>query len=118
MNDKLEHIVIKYLNKEYGDLEEFRMDLYPDSIFYFKDKKLYMEHALKNEEIVIDFDTMWADLRNIFGVNDVDIDNIIKKWVEETYNIRNVTPRLLSWANWRKVEGDYKSRKDISNPFF
>ena len=31
---KLEKAVIKYLNKEYGDLEEYTTDKRPDNVFF------------------------------------------------------------------------------------
>ena len=92
---KLEQVVIKYLNKLYGDLEEYRTDKYPNSIFFFKGKKVYMGQELENGRLYVDYGTIWSDLRDTFSLEYNDIQSIIKKWVEETYNLRGVTPLEL-----------------------
>jgi len=92
MNNKIEHIVIKYLNKLYGDLEEHRTDRYLNIIFFVKNKKVFMEQDLKNGRLWVDYDTIWSDLENIFSLEYDEIQSIIIKWVEVTYNLRGVTP--------------------------
>jgi hypothetical protein len=92
MNNKLEHIVIKYLNKLYGDLEEYRTDRYLNIIFFVKNKKVFMEQDLENGRLWVDSDTIWSDLVDTFSLEYYDIQSIIIKWVEVTYNLRGVTP--------------------------
>jgi hypothetical protein len=92
MNNKLEHIAIKYLNKMYGDLEEYKREDFPDSLFFIKDKKVYMEQNF--HKLWIDYDTIWSDLENIFLLENDEIKSIITKWVKETYKLKNVTPQL------------------------
>jgi hypothetical protein len=92
--NKIEQVVIKYLNKVYGDLEEYRMDKRPNKVFYIKGKKVYMEQNLKNNRLWVDNDTIWEDLENTFSLNYDEIQSIITKWVEDTYKLRGVTPRF------------------------
>jgi hypothetical protein len=92
MNNKLEHIVIKYLNKLYGDLEEHRTDRYLNIIFFVKNKKVFMEQDLENGRLWVDYDTIWSDLVDTFSLEYDEIQSIIIKWVEVTYNLRGVTP--------------------------
>jgi len=89
---KIEQVVIKYLNKYYGDLEEYRQDGYPDSVFFVKGNKVCMEHYLKKKKLYVDYYTIWSDLGDTFSLEFDDIQSIIKKWVEETYKLRGVTP--------------------------
>jgi len=99
----LENVVIKYLNKMYGDLEEYRTDERPNSIFFVRGKKVYMEHYLEPKYLLVDYDTIWKDLENTFSLEYNDVQSIITKWVEETYNIRDVTPinlRGLKTTRW------------------
>ena len=106
MNNKIEHIAIKYLNKMYDDLEEYRTDKHPDSVFFFKGKKVYMEQELENGRLYVDYGTIWKDLVNTFSLDYNDIQSIIKKWVEETYNLRGVTPTLSIFAHelrWKRL---------------
>ena len=90
---KMEQVIIKYLNKFYGDLEEYRTDEYPDKVFYMKDEKIFMEHNLKSGRLWVDYDTIWTDLETIFSLEELEIQDIITKWVEETYKLEGVTPR-------------------------
>jgi hypothetical protein len=106
MNNKIEHIVIKYLNKMYDDLEEYRTDKHPDSVFFFKGKKVYMEQELENGRLYVDYGTIWKDLVDTFSLDYNDIQSIIKKWVEETYNLRGVTPGLSVFKlglRWKRL---------------
>jgi hypothetical protein len=89
---KLENVVIKYLNKMYGDLEEYRTDERPDSLFFFRGKKVYMEYHLKYGHLLIDYYTIWKDLEDTFSLENDEIRHIITKWVEVTYNLRGVRP--------------------------
>ena len=94
--NKLERAVIHYLNEMYGDLEEYTTDEYPDSVFYVKDNKVYMEQVLNMDWLHVDYFTIWKDLKDIFSLEDEDISHIITKWVEETYKLRDVTPEYSS----------------------
>ena len=85
-----EKLIIKYLNNEYGDLKEYRTDEYPDSVFYVKDNKVYMEQALDMDWLHVDYFTIWKDLRTLFSLEDEDISRIITKWVEDTYGLSGV----------------------------
>jgi len=90
----MEQVVIKYLNKMYGDLEEYRTDKRPNSIFFVKNKKVHMEQDLKNGMLWVGYDTIWSDLENTFSLEYDDVQSIIKKWVEVTYNLKGVTPHI------------------------
>jgi len=92
MNNKLEHIIIKYLNKLYGDLEEYRLAKYPNIVFFIKGNKVFMEQELENGRLWVDYNTIWSDLENMFSLENDEIKSIINKWVEVTYNLRGVTP--------------------------
>jgi hypothetical protein len=102
----LEKVAIKYLNKIYGNLEEYRTDEYPNKIFFIKSKKVFMEQGLKNGILLVDYNTIWSDLENTFSLKYNEIQSIISKWVEETYNLRGVTSNV-SYSNlvyrWKRL---------------
>jgi len=95
MNNKLEQLVIKYLNKGYGDLKEYTTDKRPNMIFFIKDKKVYMEQDLESGRLYIDYYTIWTDLETIFSLEAPEIQHIIPKWVEETYKLEGVTSYVI-----------------------
>ena len=92
----MEQVVIKYLNKVYGDLEEYLTDERPNSVFFVKGKKIYMEHELDDNYLWVDYGTIWEDLEDTFSLENYEIKSIIKKWVESTYNISGVTIHSIS----------------------
>jgi hypothetical protein len=105
---KLEKVAIKYLNKIYGNLEEYRTDEHPDIVFFVKGKKVYMEQDLENDFLYVDYDIIWSDLENTFSLEDNKIQSIIKDWVEVTYNLRGVTPWWSVVLGVKTVEETYK----------
>jgi len=107
---KLEEVIIKYLNKFYGDLEKYKTTKFPDTILFTKDKKVYMRQNLKNGRLWVDYNTIWSDLETIFSLENPEIKSIITKWVEETYKLRGVTPNNMLQYKLDKVEETYKSK--------
>jgi len=91
---KLEQVVIKYLNKFYGDLEEYRIDKYSDHIFFVKDEQVHMDQDSKDGILWLKYKTIWWDLETIFGLKRPEIQKIIAKWVVETYKWRGFTPPI------------------------
>jgi len=108
MNNKKEHIVIKYLNRFYGDFKEHRTDKHPNSTFFVKGKKVFMEQELESGRIYVDYDTIWVDLENMFILEIPEIQSIIPKWVKETYKLEGVTSLSASIATIVKVEETFK----------
>ena len=103
---KLGKAAISYLNEMYGDLEEYRPDEYPGHILYVKDEKAYMEHDLTNNDLWVDYITIWEDLTNIFSFESHEIKRIIKKWVEETYKLKGVKPNYMNHTSidwWKNL---------------
>ena len=106
MTNKMEQIILHFLNKGYGDLTQYRTDEYPNSIFYIRGKKVYMRQDIKNGNLWVDSGTIWEDLENWFSLEYDDVQSVIIKWVEEAYNIRGVTPLryyTVAAGGWRRV---------------
>jgi len=104
--NKLNNVVIKWLNKNYGDLKPFETDEYPYSIFYIRDKEVFFEYNKKNGFVYISYDDIWSFLENIFSMEYKQIQEVTKLWVEEHYNLRVTTTCL--WSNqwnhrWRNI---------------
>jgi len=104
--NQLEDGVIYYLNEMYGDLEKYKTDKYPDSVFFIKDKKVYMELNLKNNRLYISSSAIWDEIQNLFGLKPYPVSLIIKKWVKDTYGLGDIIP--LIWEpylekKWRDV---------------
>jgi hypothetical protein len=85
-------IIIKWLNKEFGNLTEVVID---DKTFYVDKDRLplfYYYQDEKNGYVYISYDKIWVFFESIFGLKDPQTQGILKVWLEETYNLRGVTP--------------------------
>lgn len=111
-----EKLVIKYLNNEYGDLKErIRTDKYPNSIYFFKENKVYMAYGSISKDLWVDYYTIWTDLEKIFGLTEDEIYKTITKWVEDTYGLSGFTIYIAKKGNQVKWEESLKmsqSEKD------
>ena len=89
---KKQDIIIKWLNKEFGNLTKVIKD---DKTFYVDDdgKSLIIYYQdSKNGNVYIKYDRIWVFFESIFGLKDPQTKEILKVWLEETYNLRGVTP--------------------------
>jgi hypothetical protein len=106
MNDKMEHIALKYMNKMYGDLKKYRTDKYPNRIFFIKGKRVHMEYNLVSRELWVDNYSILDDLETMFSLEYDEFEYIITKWVEETYKLKGVTPpiaRISPNGRWKRL---------------
>ena len=87
---KLEQVAVKYLNKFYGDLKEYKIDKYPNRVFYMRDNKMYMELDMNLDTIWVEYETICVELKTIFGLKTPEIKEIITKWVEDTYKLNGI----------------------------
>ena len=48
----------------------------------------------KNGSVFINYDRIWMFFQKIFGLKNSKIQDIMKNWLEETYNLRGLTPQF------------------------
>ena len=84
--NKLERVAINWLDKKYGDLEPFETKDYFGSVFYKKDNDVIFEYSKKGY-VYVSYDEIWSILESFFGMDNQQIQNLIKVWVEEHYNL-------------------------------
>ena len=110
--DQLERVVVKWLNKHFGNLTPKKHRDYPNSVFYVDDNnQVLMEYDKENEDVYIHYEYIWLKIESLFHLNYGDIQSIMKVWVEEDYKLEGVTPkkenishevwwkRLTNWIN-------------------
>ena len=108
---RLNSVVLKWLDKEFGDLTPAVVD---DKTFYVdKDRKplFYYYQDSKYGNVYVNYDRIWAFFDSIFGMNVSQSQKILKVWLEETYNLRGVTPKMLQLTQEVKLEETYKIKK-------
>ena len=89
--NKLERVAINWLNKNYGDLEQFETKKYPNYLFYKKGDKIIFDYNKKNGKVHVDYIEIWSFFESYFDMNHQQIQDLTKVWMEERYNLRITT---------------------------
>ena len=89
--NKLERLAIKWLNENYGDLEPFETEKYPDYTLYRKGDEVIFDYNKKNEVVYVSYDEIWSFFKSFFSMSNQQIKDITKIWVEEHYKLRVTT---------------------------
>ena len=105
--NKLEQVAINWLNKNYGDLEQFDSPRqYPDYLFYRKGDKIIFDYNKKNGVVSISYDEIWSFLESYFGMEYEQIRDLTKVWVEKQYELGVTTTTDIDVAllyRWRNI---------------
>jgi hypothetical protein len=107
---QLDRVVIKWLNKHYGNLTLKKHIDHPNSVFYLtSDNQVMMEYYEKKDSVYIHYDHIWSKIESLFHLNYGETQSIMKVWLEEAYKLGGVTPAIsfnkcsFSWkrlTNW------------------
>jgi hypothetical protein len=108
MNDKLKHIIIDYLNKEYSGLVRYETNRWKDYIFFMKDGKTIYEYNKKNGNVYLSYDKIWSFLESFFGLEFKEIQSLTKEWVEEQFKSDVTTTDRTRRVLQRVVEEQFK----------
>jgi len=88
---KLERVAINWLNDNYGDLEPYETKKYYNRVFYRKGGETIFEYNKKNGYLYVSYTEIWSFFERMFGMNNQQIQDLTKVWVEEHYNLRVTT---------------------------
>ncbi len=95
--DTIKHV---YQDNPYEFLDQFN-NLTPvekDGKIFYMDKDrlpLFMYYPDEIDGIVyINYEIIWVFFEEIIGLEDYEIQEIIKNWLENTYNLKGLTPEL------------------------
>jgi len=104
---QLERVVIKWLNKYFGNLTQKKHKYNPDSVFYVNsNNKIIMEYNPDYENFLIDYDHIWSKLESLFHLNYREVQSIMKVWLKETYKLEGVRP-MDNDFNWPDLVGGH-----------
>jgi hypothetical protein len=117
--NKLDKLCIKWLNDNFNPMEPFIMKEYPDYIFYMKDGKCILQYNKKNGYVYVSYREIWKFFESYFSMDDQQIKDITKIWVEEHYKMGVTTTMIDLTAIGVEVEEHYKMKvTTITNPFY
>ena len=105
---KINDIIKKWLTDNYGNLEKFETDKYPNHIFYMKDGVVIFDYNLKNGRCYISYDDIWSVLEVIFQLEYKEIKGVTREWVEEHYKLEVTTTIEGLSVGGNLVEEHYK----------
>jgi hypothetical protein len=104
---QLDRIVIKWLNKNFGNLIPKKHKDYPDSVFYVNSSNnILMEYGQESDRIFIHDNQIWSKIESLFHLEYDDTKSIMKVWLEETYKLEGVTPHYgqnVFEGRWKKL---------------
>jgi hypothetical protein len=88
---KLNKVVLKWLDREFGNLTKVSND---NQIQYVdQDGDPLIKYLIHTKQIVfVDYYRIWRMVGNIFGMGFQQVQDILKIWLEETYNLKGCTP--------------------------
>ena len=89
---QLERVVIKWLNKNFGNLTPKTIKKYRNSVFYVNSSnEVMMEYDKEAERVYINYDEIWLKIESLFHLNYDDTKSVIRVWMEEDYNLEGIT---------------------------
>ena len=105
---QLERIVIKWLNKYFGNLTPKTSSTYPRSVFYINSgNEIMMEYDNKTESVYINDGQIWLKIESLFHLKYNDIQLIMNVWLKESYKLEEVTPHSFISDNpkrWKRIK--------------
>jgi hypothetical protein len=90
--NKRDRLALNWLNNKFGNLT--KVVNYDRTFYVNKDKKplFYYYQDDKNKFVFIDYTRIWIFFESIFDMEYEQIQDILKIWLEETYNLSGYLP--------------------------
>ena len=86
----------------FNDLDVVQSDENPSFMLYrYKKGHNLMIYDRKNDYVFINYDDIWSVLENKFGLKLTEIKELTEIWLDETYNLRGITPLNDWYLNYR-----------------
>ena len=83
---KLERLVIKWLNDEYGNLVPHKQAKYNEHIFYTKGNENIFDINKHSGDVYVS-DVIWSTLARMFGMSYQNIQKVTKEWITNHYHL-------------------------------
>jgi hypothetical protein len=90
--NKLDKVALTWLNNNFGDLTPIVED---EKTYYVNEDRLplfYYVQDSKNDNVFINYYEIWSFLESMFDMDYQQIQGVIRDWLEETYNLKGITP--------------------------
>ena len=89
--NKLDKVALTWLSNNFGDLTPSVKEY---KTYYVNEEKLplFYYYNNKNVYVYINYEEIWSFLESMFDMNDQQIQRVTRDWLEETYNLKGLTP--------------------------
>ena len=67
------------------------------TLFRYKPKENLMVYDRKKEEVYINYYEIWSFLKDGFGLNYTETQELTKTWLDEVYDLRGITTNITSF---------------------
>jgi hypothetical protein len=109
--NKLDKVALTWLNNNFGDLTPIVKEY---KTYYVNEDRLplfYYFQNSKNDNVYINYYKIWSFLESMFGMEHQQIQGVIRDWLEETYNLKGITPVYFDDEETRELEETYNLKK-------
>ena len=88
----------------FDDLDVILSEEWPElTLFRYQPKHNLMIYDRKNRYIYINYYEIWSVLKEHFGLNKTEIQELTKIWLDEVYNLRRITTEFTQHLDFIKV---------------
>jgi hypothetical protein len=85
----------------FNDLESVQSEERQEwTLYRYKKGHNLMVYNRENDYVYINYDEIWSVLGDKFGLNYSEIQDLTKRWLDEVYNLRGVTPNEVYYYVW------------------
>ena len=87
--NKIERMVVIYLDNAFGDLSKKRFFGNPDQMPFVRDNYIYMIYYTGDGALFVDYNKFWSDISEFFNwkLKNDDLISGIKIWAKKNYGI-------------------------------
>ena len=92
--NKLNNVALRWMNQNFGpdQLEIVKSKDYPSSVFFKKTGKVVMEQDKETKFFWFSHKEIWSFFESFFGMEDEQIREVLRYWLEETLKLKGYTP--------------------------
>ena len=111
IKNKLDKVALTWVNNNFGNLIPVVKD---NKTYYVNEDRLplfYYYQDSKNEYVYINYREIWSFLESMFGMEYQQIQGVMRDWLEETYNLKGLTPYSIIIKSHIWLEETYNLKK-------
>jgi hypothetical protein len=88
----------------FNDLDVVQSEEEPNWVLYrYKKGHNFMIYNRENDYVYIHYNEIWSFLEDKFGLNYSETQELTKRWLDEVYNLRGITPLHRAFYAYSKV---------------